>query len=92
MLAQGVAELSCALADGCTLNDATRLALEILYRGLEMQRVLFALRDPRLPKATDHRGRDVGERLARTDRAFVDELRAYRAAKDSASDTRGGDA
>ena len=47
VLADGLAELSRALADGCTLNEATRLALEILYRGLEMQRVLFALREPR---------------------------------------------
>jgi len=35
---------------------------------------LYAVRDPRTPRATDHRGRDVTPRLARTDRAFVDDL------------------
>ena len=35
---------------------------------------LFATRDPRTPRATDHRGRDVTVRLARTDRVFVDDL------------------
>jgi hypothetical protein len=35
---------------------------------------LFAVRDPRTPRATDHRGRDVTARLVATDRAFVDEL------------------
>jgi cytochrome c-type biogenesis protein CcmH/NrfG len=35
---------------------------------------LFATRDPRTPRATDQRGRDVTARLARTDRAFVDDL------------------
>ncbi len=35
---------------------------------------LFATRDPRTPRATDHRGRDVTARLARTDRSFVDDL------------------
>jgi tetratricopeptide (TPR) repeat protein len=35
---------------------------------------LFATRDPRTPRATDHGGRDVTARLARTDRAFVDDL------------------
>jgi len=35
---------------------------------------LVAARDPRAPRAFDHRGRDVSARLARLDRAFVDEL------------------
>jgi hypothetical protein len=35
---------------------------------------LFAARDLRLPRATDHRGRDVTARLAARDRRFVDEL------------------
>jgi len=35
---------------------------------------LFAARDPRVPRATDHKGRDVTLRLARRDRVFVDEL------------------
>jgi Tfp pilus assembly protein PilF len=35
---------------------------------------LFAVRDPRVPRATDHRGRDVTDRVAARDRAFVDEL------------------
>jgi len=35
---------------------------------------LFAARDPRTPRAFDHRGRDVTDRLARLDRVFVDEL------------------
>jgi tetratricopeptide (TPR) repeat protein len=35
---------------------------------------LFATRDPRTPSATDHRGRDVSSRLARTDRVFVEDL------------------
>jgi len=35
---------------------------------------LFAARDPRPPRATDHRGRDVTDRLARRDRRFADEL------------------
>jgi hypothetical protein len=35
---------------------------------------LVAVRDPRTPRATDHRGRDATERLARTDRVFVDDL------------------
>jgi tetratricopeptide (TPR) repeat protein len=37
------------------------------------ERVL-ALRDPRTPRALDHRGRDVTSRLAALDRVFVDEL------------------
>ena len=35
---------------------------------------LVAVRDPRTPRATDHRGRDVTARLVATDRAFVDDL------------------
>ncbi len=35
---------------------------------------LVAVRDPRPPRATDHRGRDVTDRLARVDRAFAGEL------------------
>jgi hypothetical protein len=35
---------------------------------------LFAVRDPRTPRATDRSGRDVTARLAATDRAFVDDL------------------
>ena len=35
---------------------------------------LVAVRDPRTPRATDHRGRDVTARLAKADRAFVDDL------------------
>jgi hypothetical protein len=35
---------------------------------------LAAVRDPRTPRATDHRGRDVTSRLARLDRAFADGL------------------
>jgi Tfp pilus assembly protein PilF len=35
---------------------------------------LFAVRDPRTPRSTDHRGRDVTSRLARLDRIFVDDL------------------
>ena len=35
---------------------------------------LFAVRDPRVPKATDHEGRDVTSRLAKRDRVFADEL------------------
>jgi cytochrome c-type biogenesis protein CcmH/NrfG len=35
---------------------------------------LYAVRDPRTPRATDHRGRDVTARLARTDRAYADDL------------------
>jgi cytochrome c-type biogenesis protein CcmH/NrfG len=35
---------------------------------------LFATRDPRTPRAFDHGGHDVTERLARLDRAFVDGL------------------
>jgi hypothetical protein len=35
---------------------------------------LFAVRDPRTPRATDHSGRDVTARLAAIDRAFVDGL------------------
>jgi hypothetical protein len=35
---------------------------------------LFATRDPRVPRATDHSGRDVTARLEATDRAFVDGL------------------
>jgi hypothetical protein len=35
---------------------------------------LLAVRDPRIPAATDHRGRDVTERLAKADRVFVEDL------------------
>jgi Tfp pilus assembly protein PilF len=35
---------------------------------------LVAVRDPRTPRTTDHRGRDVTARVARVDRAFVDDL------------------
>ena len=35
---------------------------------------LYATRDARVPKATDHAGRDVTARLARRDRVFADEL------------------
>lgn len=35
---------------------------------------LFAVRDPRTPRAFDHRGREVTERLRRVDRSFVSEL------------------
>ena len=35
---------------------------------------LFAARDPRTPRAFDHRGRDVTERLRGLDRVYVDEL------------------
>jgi Tfp pilus assembly protein PilF len=35
---------------------------------------LVAVRDPRTPRAFDHRGREVTARVSRTDRAFVDAL------------------
>ncbi|HXK12616.1 MAG TPA: FG-GAP-like repeat-containing protein [Vicinamibacteria bacterium] len=35
---------------------------------------LFAVRDPRTPRAIDHAGRDVTARLARLDRVFADDL------------------
>jgi tetratricopeptide (TPR) repeat protein len=35
---------------------------------------LFAVRDARVPRALDDRGRDVTDRLARQDRVFVDDL------------------
>ncbi|MGE5127888.1 MAG: FG-GAP-like repeat-containing protein [Betaproteobacteria bacterium] len=35
---------------------------------------LFAVRDPRLPRATDHAGRDVTSRLAKRDHVFADGL------------------
>jgi tetratricopeptide (TPR) repeat protein len=35
---------------------------------------LLAVRDPRVPRALDDRGRDVTDRLAREDRVFVDDL------------------
>jgi len=35
---------------------------------------LLAARDPRTPRAFDHRGRDVSDRVRATDRRFVDEL------------------
>jgi tetratricopeptide (TPR) repeat protein len=35
---------------------------------------LLAVRDLRVPRAIDHRGRDVTERVAERDRVFVDEL------------------
>jgi tetratricopeptide (TPR) repeat protein len=35
---------------------------------------LFAVRDPRVPRASDEQGRDVTGRIARRDRVFVDEL------------------
>jgi tetratricopeptide (TPR) repeat protein len=35
---------------------------------------LLAARDPRTPRAFDHRGREVSERLRALDRVFVDEL------------------
>jgi hypothetical protein len=35
---------------------------------------LVAVRDPRTPRATDHQGRDVSARLAKTDRLFVEDL------------------
>jgi len=35
---------------------------------------LFAVRDPRTPRASDDRGRDVTARLERRDRVFVDDL------------------
>jgi len=35
---------------------------------------LVAVRDPRTPRAIDHRGRDVTARVSRTDRAFVGDL------------------
>jgi Flp pilus assembly protein TadD len=35
---------------------------------------LVAVRDPRVPRAFDHGGRDVTGRLARVDRAFADDL------------------
>ena len=35
---------------------------------------LFAVRDPRTPRATDDAGRDVTARLARLDRVFADDL------------------
>ena len=35
---------------------------------------LFAVRDPRVPIATDHRGEDVTARVASRDRVFVDRL------------------
>ena len=35
---------------------------------------LFAARDPRTPRAFDHRGREVTERLRGLDRVYVDEL------------------
>ncbi|HSD29936.1 MAG TPA: FG-GAP-like repeat-containing protein, partial [Vicinamibacteria bacterium] len=35
---------------------------------------LVAVRDPRTPRAVDHRGRDVTTRLAKRDRVFVDDL------------------
>ncbi len=35
---------------------------------------LVVVRDPRVPRATDHRGREVTGRIAHLDRLFVDEL------------------
>jgi Flp pilus assembly protein TadD len=35
---------------------------------------LFAARDPRVPRAEDHLGRDVTDRIARRDRVFVEDL------------------
>ena len=35
---------------------------------------LVAVRDPRTPRAVDHRGRDVTSRLAKLDRVYVDDL------------------
>jgi len=35
---------------------------------------LLAVRDPRVPRATDDQGRDVTDRIAERDRVFVDEL------------------
>jgi len=35
---------------------------------------LFAVRDPRVPRASDEQGRDMSDRIARRDRVFVDEL------------------
>ena len=39
---------------------------------------LVAVRDPRTPRALDHRGRDVSDRLARLDRVYVDDLPVLR--------------
>ena len=47
MLTTGLMELSRTLAEQSPLNEVVRLAVETLYRGMALQRVLFALRDPR---------------------------------------------
>ncbi len=47
ILTSGLLDLSRTLADQSPLSDVVHLAVETLYRGMALQRVLFALRDPR---------------------------------------------
>ncbi|MFO1200088.1 MAG: HDOD domain-containing protein [Burkholderiaceae bacterium] len=47
ILANGLVDLSRTLAEQSALNDIVRMAIETLYRGMALQRVLFALRDAR---------------------------------------------
>ncbi|HOA94967.1 MAG TPA: HDOD domain-containing protein [Quisquiliibacterium sp.] len=47
ILTSGLLELSRTLAEQSPLNEVVRLAVETLYRGMALQRVVFALRDPR---------------------------------------------
>lgn len=44
-LAFGLADMSRALADEQSLSDVMRLVVDVLHRALELQRVVFALRD-----------------------------------------------
>ncbi len=47
VLTNGIQDLTNTLLDSFKLNDVLHLVLETIYRGLECQRVVFCLRDPR---------------------------------------------
>ncbi len=47
VLTNGIQDLTNTLLEGYKLNDVLHMVLETMYRGMQCQRVVFCLRDPR---------------------------------------------
>jgi serine/threonine protein kinase len=64
VLAAGVQDITnCMVADNFKLNEVLRMVLETMYRGLDFQRVVFCLRDPKTEMLTGRfgLGQDVSQ-------------------------------
>ncbi|MFM2066074.1 MAG: hypothetical protein RLZZ584_983 [Pseudomonadota bacterium] len=60
VLAAGIEDVSNEMVGDVRLNDLLRTVLETIYRGLELQRVVFCLRDPRCGSLTGRFGLGAG--------------------------------